>query len=96
MCIIQSACITSTLSAGTYHKELLVVLLSERVWFRRLTHAQLVERFSDLDRDVFEQVVSILGKVKAFTAVTQLLSVQDGVVQDNVEVSDCRPQSVYK
>ena len=78
---------------GTYGREFLDFLLSERVRFRRLAHTQLVKCFSDLRSDVPERVVAILTKVKPFATMARFLPFKDGVVKDNVEIGNYRSRS---
>ena len=69
-----------------------MVLLSKRIRFRRVALAQIIKRFSDLGGDVFKQIVAVLAKVEPLATMARL-SFQDGVVQDNVEIRDCRSSS---
>lgn len=73
----------------TYEGELLQVFLGKRVWFRRRAHAQLNQGFSNLGREVFKHVMTVLGKVGPLTTMS-CLSFQDGVIEDNEEIRDCR------
>lgn len=73
-----------------YRRELLKVSLSERVWFCRLTRAQFEKRFSNLGGDVFEHVMTVLAKIETFTTVARLFSFQDGIVKNDVEISNCQ------